>query len=177
MSFQRENIRLPSENYLGKRWFFITLCCADRQKFFIRPGFCNWFLETLRRNAVEHRFAVYAYCLMPDHIHLLVEGLEPGSDLLQFVKALKTKSSTAVHRKTGCVIWQKKFYDHILRQKDSPDAVAWYIWMNPVRAGMCVQPGDYLFLGSFAGVEPRKLTFFGEWRPPWRKAIKVGEVT
>jgi REP element-mobilizing transposase RayT len=79
---------------------------------------------------------------MPDHVHLLLEGLYPTTDLLGFVKAVKTKSSTPFTRKTARPLWQKKFYDHILRRNDSPDDVAWYIWKNPVRAGLCRRPGN-----------------------------------
>jgi putative transposase len=169
MPFHHKNIRLPSENYVGKNCFFITLCCANRRKLFAAAKFCNWFLNILRRDAATHSFAVHAYCLMPDHVHLLLEGLEPSSDLLLFVKALKTKTSTPFERKTGHLLWQKKFYDHILRRNDSPDAVAWYIWMNPVRAGFCGSPEEYPFLGSFTGTWSRTYMSSSAWSPPWQK--------
>ena len=168
MSFLRKNIRLSSENYTGKRGFFITICCADRQKFFARASLCRWFTKLLRQDAASHQFAVHAYCLMPDHVHLLVEGLAPCSDLLGFVKALKTKSSEAWRQKTSLILWQKKFYDYILRQKDSHDDVAWYIWTNPVRARMCLRPEDFPFAGSFTGVGPKAAGRFSEWLPTWR---------
>ena len=169
MSFPRTNIRLSSENYIGKRWFFITICCADRRKSFARAGLCRWFMKLLRQDAARHLFEVHAYCLMPDHVHLLLEGLAPQSDLLGFVKSLKAKSSTAWQQKTSLILWQKKFYDHILRQNDSPDDVAWYIWMNPVRAGLCDRPEEYQFLGSFTGMAPKPSTLHAPWIPPWKK--------
>ena len=58
------------------------------------------------------------------------------SNLPSLIKAFKRKSSISFSRKTGEPLWQKKFYDHILRRHESYDAVAWYIWMNPVRAGL-----------------------------------------
>jgi putative transposase len=130
--------------------------------------FCNWFLDILRQDAVTLSFAARAYCLMPDHVHLLLEGLESDSDLLQLMKTVKTKTSILFARTTGKPLWQKKFYDHILRRNDSPDAVAWYIWMNPVRAGICQRPEQYLFLGSLTGAWPKTLKPFSEWIPPWR---------
>jgi putative transposase len=169
MPFHHKNIRLHPENYVGKNWFFITLCCANRCKLFTTAKFCDWFLNILRRDAARHSFAVYAYCLMPDHVHLLLEGREPTSDLLLFVKALKTKTSTPFEGKTGHPLWQKKFYDHILRRNDSPDAVAWYIWMNPVRAGFCGSPEEYPFLGSFTGTWSTTHMPSSAWSPPWQK--------
>ena len=75
MTFQHKNIRLAHENYVGKGWFFVTTCCSERRKVFSKARVCDWFLNILRRDAVTHRFAVHAYCLMPDHVHLLLEGL------------------------------------------------------------------------------------------------------
>ena len=151
MPFHHKNIRLARKDYVGKGWFFITLCSANRSKLFTTARVCDWVLRCFRDNASSHFFAVHAYCLMPDHVHLLLEGREPSSDLLQVVRAIKLKTSMPFERKTGRPLWQKKFYDHILRRNDSPDAVAWYIWMNPVRAGLCHRPDQYPFLGSLTG--------------------------
>jgi REP element-mobilizing transposase RayT len=169
MLFRHKNIRLQSENYVGKNWSFITLCCANRRKLFTTAKPCDWFLNILRHDAATHSFAVHAYCLMPDHVHLLVEDLDPTSDLLLFVKALKTKTSTPFERKVGHPLWQKKFYDHILRSKDSPDAVPWYIWMNPVRAGFCHRPEEYPYLGSLTGAWSKTYMPSSAWSPPWQK--------
>jgi REP element-mobilizing transposase RayT len=51
---------------------------------------------------------------MPDHIHLLLQGLDTTSDLLQFLKALKQKTGYTYKQKTGKHLWQKKSYDRIL---------------------------------------------------------------
>jgi len=80
---------------------------------------------------------------MPDHFHALVEGLASDSDLLLFVRSFKQSSTRAFSGGNGIPLWQKKFYDHILRAEDSPEAVAWYIWMNPVRKGFCSEPDEY----------------------------------
>jgi putative transposase len=170
MTFHHKSIRLAHENYVGKGWFFVTMCCLKRRKVFGKARVCDWFLGILRRDAATHLFAVHAYCLMPDHVHLLLEGLQPNSDLLQFVGAIKTKSTRPFEKKTGSPLWQKKFYDHILRQNDSPDGAAWYIWMNPVRAGLCRRPEEYPFVGSFTGSWAKTRKPFVEWLPSWGKA-------
>lgn len=176
MIFHHKNIRLSHANYVGKGWFFVTICCANRRKFFTTPKISNWFVKILRHNSTTHSFAVHAFCLMPDHVHLLLEGLQPASDLLQFITALKIKTSTPFERKTGQSLWQKKFYDHILRRNDSPDDVAWYIWMNPVRAGICRRAEEYPFLGSFMGISPKTTESLTDWLPPWKKATAPPKV-
>ena len=73
--FHHKNIRLPADRYIGKQWSFVTVCCANRRKFFTAPEICSWFLGIVRRDASTHNFAIHAYCLMPDHVHLLLQGL------------------------------------------------------------------------------------------------------
>jgi len=169
MPFHHKNIRLSPTDYIGQRWFFLTLCYTDRRKRFTSPQICNGFLDVLQPTATRYLFAIHAYCLMPDHIHLLAEGLQRQSNVLQFMRVLKRNSSTPFQRETGEALWQKKFYDHILRDNDSPDAVARYIWMNPVRANLCHNPEEYPYSGSITQTskQPRPPTV--EWLPPWRK--------
>jgi hypothetical protein len=61
-------------------------------------------------------------------------------------------------------------------RSDAIDRVAWYIWMNPVRAGLCGSPGDYPFLGSFTEMGARLLKGLpaSEWVPPWEKGKMPG---
>jgi putative transposase len=168
MTFHHKNIRLPADRYRGGELFFVTFCCENREHVFQEGVYCSWFLDSLRTAAVEHSFAIYAYCLMPDHVHLLTQGLNLKSDFLRFLKALKQTTAFEYKRKTGRQLWQKKSYDRILRSSDSPDPVAWYIWMNPVRAGICQNAQEYAWSGSFTGSGPRRMQPCESWTPPWK---------
>lgn len=119
--------------------------------------------------ASSQSFVVYAYCVMPDHLHVLVIGADQASDLLIFLKRLKQKTAYEFRRKFRRDLWQKKFYDHILRQSDSIGRVAAYIWMNPVRKGICKDPREYPYSGSFV-VDWKKVGAPVEiWVPPWKE--------
>ncbi len=110
---------------------------------------------------------------MPDHVHALVTGLAADSDLLLFVRKFKQKTSSEFKESRGAILWQKKFYDHILRPRDSVDGVAMYIWMNPVRQGICGDPKDYPYSGSFVlDWENLKLPR-DEWVPQWKRKAPV----
>jgi len=93
--------------------------------------------------SANNSFNVHAYCLMPDH--LLAEGIEPTS--AHFVKNLKIESSRQYAAQPGGVLWQKRFYDHVLRSLESVEPVAWYIWLNPVRKDVVERPHEYAFAG------------------------------
>jgi len=84
--YSHKNIRLHAKNYLGQVAVFVTLCCYDRRSHFGAPPFCLTTIEILRDAATTRSFAVHAYCFMPDHLHLLVEGLDGESDFLNFIK-------------------------------------------------------------------------------------------
>ncbi|MGO9641150.1 MAG: REP-associated tyrosine transposase [Candidatus Acidiferrales bacterium] len=167
--FTRKNIRLAPGNYIGKRTYFVTICCHGRRPAFQNAETISRHTEILRDCANQMGFAIHAYCFMPDHLHLLVEGLTSGSRLLEFVNLFKQRTAFEYRRNEGASLWQFKFYDHILRRNAAFHDVAWYIWMNPVRKGLARKACDFPFSGSFsmpwrAQRPPRE-----PWTPPWRK--------
>jgi putative transposase len=162
-----KNIRLDASSYTGKRTYFATQCCHERRKYFTDPAKCEWLLSRLRVISTAHSFAIPAYCIMPNHVHLLVDGLLPASDFLYFMKTLKIKTSREFAVENSARLWQKKYFDHILRPKESMDAVAWYIWLNPVRAALARAPGLYPFAGSFTTDIPSCSTWPDFWVPPY----------
>jgi putative transposase len=166
--FHHKNIRLPADRYIGTAWFFLTFCSEHRKKIFLNPARANWFLDHLRCEALAHTIAIHAYCIMPDHVHLLSQGLTPSADLLHFLTSLKQKTAFAYKQETTQQLWQKKSYDHALRSTDPPDQVASYIWLNPVRAGLCSAANDYLYSGSLTGARPGSAPPTAPWSPPWR---------
>ena len=171
---RRRNIRLPEKHYLGQRAYFVTICSAKRKRLFLDAARAQWTLARLREIAAARPFAVHSYCLMPDHLHLLVRGLSASSDLLSFVHRFKSATAQDEKQATGRALWQRYFYDHILRPRDSGIAVAWYIWLNPVRAGLCRTPEEYPLSGSFTGEWPvRKRTIIA-WMPPWKTKGRAG---
>lgn len=106
-------------------------------------------IAMLRQESALMQFSVYAYCVMPDHVHVLIYGLGATSNLLAFVKRLKQRTAHEFGKHLNGDLWQKKFYDRILRRDETVAAVAAYIWMNPVRKGMCEDPIYYPYCGSF----------------------------
>jgi hypothetical protein len=109
---------------------------------------------------------------MPDHVHLLTAASADTSNLIKFVEAFKQETAIEFSRRTHQPLWQFKYYDRILRNTDSADRVGWYIWLNPVRAGLCRVPANYPFLGSLTELGKRMLkgTPAAEWTPPWKSA-------
>ena len=114
---------------------------------------------------------------MPDHMHMLAVASSDESNMIKFVESFKQDTAAEFARRTGRRLWQFKYYDRILRSTDSPDRVAWYIWLNPVRKGLSPTPTDYPFLGSFTEIGQRLLRhaavpgWIPQWKTPDRKEM------
>lgn len=171
-NFKRKNIRLPASNYLGRRLYFVTLCFHERRRYGANPRLASWIVANLRKHSSLCGFLVHAYCVMPDHIHILAAGAAEESNAMVFIESFKQETAFAFARRAHRPLWQTKYYDHVLRQRDSVEGVAWYIWMNPVRKELCRTPADYPLLGSFTEIGARLLRQSRalNWTPSWKRA-------
>ena len=84
---------------------------------------------------------------MPDHVHLVVEGLCDSADLRRFVKGWKQATGFAYTQRTRNHLWQVGFFDHVLRTDESTERHIEYVLGNPVRAGLARTVGEYPFAG------------------------------
>jgi len=100
-------------------------------------------------NAIEvvrsrTKFALCAYCFMPDHWHAVILPAEGSSisDVLMRVKILAQRQiSKARGSRDG--VWQSRFYDHILRSRREFDETVEYVHQNPVRKGLVESATDW----------------------------------
>ena len=170
LGFQHKNIRLPKERYRGRQLYFVTICFHNRRRFGANPRVARWIINQMRKHAIACKFFIHAYCVMPDHVHVLAGGKSETSNMIKFVATFKQDTGAEFRRRTHRPLWQFKYYDHILRGTDSADRVARYIWLNPVRKGLCTVPADYPFLGSFTAIGGKILIGSAqpEWTPPWK---------
>jgi putative transposase len=166
-------LRLPAENYRGQRTYFVTICCEKRRVLFATESTGGWVIERLTRIAASYSFQLHAYCLMPDHLHILAEGTLESCDLVSFIHAFKQRTAFEFKEKQNSVLWQKRYYDHVLRPGESIEDVACYIWMNPVRKKLCSDARSYALSGS------RTIDWMGsshsavKWAPPWKDAAAI----
>jgi putative transposase len=85
---------------------------------------------------------VYGYVVMPDHVHLLVSETERAT-LATAIKSLKQGISRRLIEDNASHFWQKRYYDLNIRNRRQFIEKLGYIHRNPVRAGLCEQPGDW----------------------------------
>ena len=140
--------RIPGFSYLGPYRYFLTFCTWHRREIFGDQDAATAVIAQIRRTARDSRFAVLAFCVMPDHVHLLVEGLSSSADLRRFVKCVKQSTGQTYRHRTGHRLWQEGYFDRVLRRDEQAKAVARYIVENPVRANLVTAPAEYPHLGS-----------------------------
>ena len=120
---------------------FITFSCFHRLPLLDAPGARETFEAVLEQIRARHQARVYAYVLMPEHVHLLVS--EPPRILLaQFLKSVKQITSRKL-RGPREKFWQDRYYDSNIRGEKARSEVIRYIHRNPVKRGLAAQPGDW----------------------------------
>ncbi len=89
---------------------------------------------------------------MPDHIHFFCApgGERAPTTLSVFVAGLKMWSARAILAATGraAPLWQREFFDRLLRSEESYDGKWAYVRENPVRAGLVTRAEDWPFAGE-----------------------------
>ncbi len=140
--------RLSTFDYLGTHRYALTWCTFNRA-----PAFCSFdtvsaVLGHIRCAAGQHQIAVFAYCFMPDHLHLLVGGEAESSDAGKFVNLTKQRSGYAYRLATRGRLWQRSGWDRVLRADEDTMTVMRYLLANPVRAGFVAHPLEWAGSGS-----------------------------
>ena len=142
----RQSPRLKEFPYTGPFAYHLTFVTRGRLPLLATGSTVRLCLEALETACQRHHFRPIAYCVMPDHVHLLLWGQE-GSPLRDFARHFKQLSGYRFKCEHGASLWQISYYDHVVRRDEDIAQIAAYIWDNPVRAGMVGSRLDYAFSG------------------------------
>ena len=117
----------------GNRQEDIFSCDEDRRSF----------LKILGKTVSRYNWICHAYCLMDNHYHLLVETLDANLSLgMRQLNGMYTQYSNRNHRKVGHV-FQGRFKSILVDRESYLLELCRYIVCNPVKAGICKEPGDW----------------------------------
>ena len=143
---RRKRMHLSGFDYTGgSHVYFLTLCTADNKPLFMDPGIAGLIANELELRRNRDEIILFCFCIMPDHVHMLLSlshGYSKG--LIDWVSAFKRYSARVIKKSYGIApLWQKNFYDHVIRRDESLIKVAEYIVNNPVRKGMVREWKEY----------------------------------
>ncbi|MCA1815045.1 MAG: transposase [Acidobacteria bacterium] len=146
---RRNSLRLPNFDYSASRVYFVTIVTGERKPVFLDRRLADAVVECLLQVRQHTGCKVYCYCLMPDHFHALVGVGDSGKSLGKICGAFKSLTTRAYWRRSGeGRLWQRQFYDHLVRNESDFFETLDYIRMNPVRKALALTPEDWAYTGQ-----------------------------
>ena len=150
----------------------LTFSCYRRYAFFSRERTCAWFCQALEEARTKFGFQIWAYVIMPDHVHVLVNPGEAAPEMSRFLQAVK---QPVAREAIGYVkMHAPEWLDRLtvregtrLRHRfwqpgggyDRNRAMIEYIHANPVRRGLVASIVDWEWSSArwYAGIRPVKI--------------------
>ena len=148
---KRKRIRIPQYDYSASGAYFITICTAYRAEILwdtvgadiIRPqnvplSNVGAIVEKGILQIADHydALSVDKYCIMPDHVHLILSIQTDEDGRMISAPTISTVVGSLkrwVSKQLGRSIWQKSFYEHTIRNQQDYDEIWHYIENNPLK--------------------------------------------
>ena len=135
--------RLPRYTLPGQPQHVI-LRGNNRNDIFVSEGDYHFFKECLQTAAQQHGCDIHAYVLMTNHVHLLLTPLQQNSisKMMQSIGRRYVQYFNFRQSRSG-TLWEGRYKATLIDSERYLLTCYRYIEMNPVRAGMVSQPGEY----------------------------------
>ena len=139
--------------YINSPLYFLTFNTCNRQKILCTDKLLKAFVGFCQKAYDDYGIAVGRFVIMPDHIHLFVRGPETFR-LSQWISSLKsTLTRELVEEGLQKPIWQRGFFDHIVRHNESYREKWQYVFANPMRAGLIDNAEEWKFAGEIVIID------------------------
>jgi putative transposase len=135
--------------------FFFTVNLAERHENDLLLHHIDALREAFRKTKRDHPFALDAICVLPDHLHCLWRLPEKDDDFPMRWRLIKARFSRALplgedvsksrHRKGERGIWQRRYWEHVIRDEEDYRRHMDYIHYNPVKHGYVERATDWPF--------------------------------
>ena len=130
------------------------MCTKDRRAVLARDKVTEILIEEWRAAHERHGWVVGRYVIMSDHVHFFCRP-ELGATKSEFIRAWKSWTSRKIHAlggprsaTTATALWQREFFDHVLRSNESYSEKWNYVFDNPVRAGLVSTTQEWKYAGE-----------------------------
>jgi len=134
-------------------WF--TSCTHDRRPSLVTGAAPAILAQVLTDRALTCGCALTAWCIMPDHLHLLGYVHAPGGSTWRMMESIRRLSARLLARLgLPTPIWQRDFWDRHVRDHENLVEVIDYILDNPIRVGLCARREDWPHWAFFGNANP-----------------------
>ena len=94
---------------------------------------------------VPRRYDLFAFVAMPNHVHVLLLPRVPLEKITQGIKGFTSRAINLLQGRQGRALWLDESFDHWIRNQDEFLRVIRYIELNPVNAGLCSAPEQWVW--------------------------------
>lgn len=130
--------------------YFVTSRTWESRAIFKADPPCEIFIESLLSYRDKAAYALHAFVLMPDHMHIILTPAE-NTSLERAVQFIKGGSAKAIRDRLifSFPVWQRGFSDHRIRDAADYDVRLRYLENNPVKKRLVMRPPDYRWSSAF----------------------------
>ncbi len=124
-------------------------CCALGQ-----PQMAAMMQDTLLKFDME-KYRLLAWCIMPNHLHVLIEPRLPLSSIVRSWKSFTGRWAMKNHAELGLRVprahrfWMPDYWDRYIRDEKHLRSAIYYIHNNPVKAGLCQKAIDWQWSSAY----------------------------
>ena len=128
--------------------YFFTVVLADRKSNLLTK-YINEFRESYLETQNHYPFETIAICVLPDHFHVLMKLPDNDSNYSRRIQSIKRNFSYRIYNKNKkdkrIPIWQKRFWEHLIRDDEDLSNHWDYIYYNPVKHGHVSNVKDWKY--------------------------------
>jgi len=154
-------------------YHFLTFSCYRRLPYLCDDRSRTVFLNTLEALRQRHRFFLFGYVLMPEHVHLLLT--EPKLQRLDNTLRVLKGQTSKILKGSRPKFWLTRYYDfNVFTQAKFVEKLR-YIHRNPVTRGLVEKPEDYRFTPTTKTCRwgPRAWSSFRHWATGERGRVEI----
>ena len=107
------------------------------------PEIAGIVTQAIHRGEELGQYALRAYVVMPNHVHVLLEPILSLSRLTNGIKGVSARVANLKLGRTGKPFWQDESFDHWIRNQGQFTRIKSYVENNPVKARLCAKPEDW----------------------------------
>ena len=122
--------------------YFLTGVTHERNPILIKE--IDIFLESIKKMKEQLPFKLIAWVFLPDHFHIIIDPKESNcSDIIHGIKLSFSSRYRKKHDMRSGILWQRRFWDHVIRNEKDMAKHINYIHFNPVKHGLVKDPFEY----------------------------------
>ena len=150
--------------YLENYSYYLTVVTQNRQPILIDN--IELLRDSFRRSKRRYNYSIDAIVVLPDHIHMIITPENPKeySKIITYIKRAfiygldeqfkeesKSNLTASSYRRQHAGVWQRRFYEHTIRDERDYAKILDYIYTNPIKHGLVEHLKDWEYSSFRSG--------------------------